>query len=187
MAYVAENKRFKTAFGFIKNNNTKHTIEKENAALFNFSISEVTVEDGSLTVVCDTITGDTVEYTLDLDGASAELSDELYNYSVGGTVEMFLAVVWKLYQSTLDDTGVQQDTESYESLHDTITTLTAANAELTSANETLTAANGTLTTANETLSGQVETLTARVQELEAQVAALTPAEPSEQNGEGGAE
>lgn len=187
MAYVAENMKFKTNYGNIKNNNGMHQIQRNNSALFNFSISEVTVDDGGLTVVCDTITGDTITYTLDLDGDKAELTDEMYNYTVGGSVEIFLSLVWKLYQSTLDDTGVQQDTVSYESLNDQITTLTAVNAELTSANETLTTANGTLTTQNETLTGQVETLTARVQELEAQVAALTPSEPSEQNGEGGAE
>lgn len=167
MAYVAGNKKFNTNFGKIKNNNQMKQIQRNNTALFNFSISDVTVDDGVLTVVCDTITGDTVEYTLDLDSDAAELSAELYNYTVGGSIEIFLAIVWKLYLSTLDDEGEQVDTESYESLHDTIVALTAEN-------ETLTGQVESLTTSNETLTGQVDTLTARVAELEAALAALTP-------------
>lgn len=156
MAYVAENKKFNTNYGKIKNNNSRNTIERNNVALFNFSISEVTVEDGGLTVVCDTITGDTVEYSLDLDGDKAEFTEEMYNYTVGGSIEIFLALVWKLYQSTLDDEGVQQDTETYEQLKDIIAALTKDKEDLTKANADLTTENGTLSGQVETLQGQLE-------------------------------
>ena len=161
MAYVAENKKFNTNYGKIKNNNSRNTIERNNVALFNFSISEVTVEDGGLTVVCDTITGDTIEYSLDLDGDKCEFTEEMYNYTVGGSIEIFLALVWKLYLSTLDDEGVQQDTETYEQLKDII-------AELTKDKDDLTKANSDLTTANETLSGQVETLQGQLEAAQSQ-------------------
>ena len=164
MAYVAENKKFNTNYGKIKNNNSRNTIERNNVALFNFSISEVTLEDGGLTVVCDTITGDTIEYSLDLDGDKCEFTEEMYNYTVGGSIEIFLALVWKLYLSTLDDEGVQQDTETYEQLRDII-------AELTKDKEDLTKANSDLTTANESLSGQVETLGGQVETLTSQLEA----------------
>lgn len=130
MAYVPENQRYNTDYGKLKNNNTANQIQRNNVPLFNFSISEVTVEDGDLTVVCDTITGDTETITVTLGEDKAELSTLLYNYSTGGTLPMFLSVVWRLYLSTLDEEGVQVDAESLESLRDTIAELEAQVADL---------------------------------------------------------
>lgn len=147
MAYVEENKVYNTVYGKLKNNNKMKQIQRANKALFQFSISEVTVDDGVLSVVCDAVTGETINYTLDLDDANAELTPELYNLSTGGSLQMFLALVWRLYTSTLDSTGEQVDSMSIEQLQDII-------AELTKDNEDLT--------------GQVETLTGQLEEAQSQ-------------------
>lgn len=97
MTTVPLNQRFNTCFGKIKNNNSLHQIQRNNVTLFTFSISAVDVTDGLLSVTCDTVTGDQVIYSLDLEDDRAELSTDIYNYAVGGTVEIFLSVVWNLY------------------------------------------------------------------------------------------
>lgn len=131
MAYVEENKVYNTVYGKLKNNNKMKQIQRENKALFQFSISEVTVDDGVLSVVCDAVTGDTINYTLDLSEANAELPAELYNLTTGGNVGVFLALVWRLYTSTLDSTGEQVDAYSIEQFNDLV-------AELEQARETIT-------------------------------------------------
>lgn len=131
MAYVEENKVYNTVYGKLKNNNKMNQIQRENKALFQFSISEVTVDDGVLVVVCDAVTGETINYTLDLDDANAELTPELYNLSTGGSLQMFLALVWRLYTSTLDSTGEQVDSMSIEQLQDRIKELTEEVGDLT--------------------------------------------------------
>ena len=110
MANVAENRKFNTNFGKIKNNNTMKQIQRNNVALFNFCIEEVDLTDGTLTVDCSTISDDSVTVEVDLADEQAELPTILYNYSVGGTLEMFLSLVWRLYLDTPvdaegDDTG----------------------------------------------------------------------------------
>ena len=110
MANVAENRKFNTNFGKIKNNNQMKQIQRNNVALFNFCIEEVDLTDGTLTVDCSTISDDSVTVEVDLADEQAELPTILYNYSVGGTLEMFLSLVWRLYLDTPvdaegDDTG----------------------------------------------------------------------------------
>ena len=120
MAYVKENRTWNTTYGVLKNNNKTHKIQRDNKTLFQFSISEVTVNDGVITVVCDTITGETINYQLDLDEKVAELPAELENLTTGGNIKIFLALVWRLYTSTLDSTGEQVDSMSIEQLQDRI-------------------------------------------------------------------
>lgn len=105
MANVAENRKFNTNFGKIKNNNTMKQIQRYNVALFNFCIDSVEVDTGTLSVDCTTISGDSVTVEVDLADEQAELPTILYNYSVGGTLEMFLSLVWRLYLDTPVDAG----------------------------------------------------------------------------------
>ena len=109
MAYVAENRKFNTNFGKLKNNNSMNQIQRNNVALFNFSISEVSLVDGDLTVVCDTIAGDSETITVSLAEDKVELSTLLFNYSVGGSLEMFLALVWRLYLASVEDGSADAD------------------------------------------------------------------------------
>ena len=166
MAYVAENKTFKTVFGKMYNKNKAKQIILNGDVIFDFSISEVTVSEGNLTVVCNSITGSEISYTVDLDGAKAELPKELYNYTLNGTVQHFLALVWSLWESTVNSDGEQVDAMSYEQLSDMV-------ASLTGEKETLTGQVATLTEEKETLTGQVATLTEEKETLTEEKETLT--------------
>lgn len=96
------NKKIKTVFGYLNNNRIKHKITRHTATLFNFSIEAVTVEDDTLMVLCKTITNKTIQYVLDLDNNRAELTPELFNYTTGGNIIIFLAIVWKIYEMQAD-------------------------------------------------------------------------------------
>lgn len=109
MANVAENRKFNTNFGKIKNNNTMKQIQRNNVALFNFCVDAVDLTDGTLTIDCSTISDDSVTVEVDLADEQAELPTILYNYSVGGTLEMFLSLVWRLYLDTPVDASDDGD------------------------------------------------------------------------------
>lgn len=220
MTTVPTNQAFNTHYGKIKNNNTEHLIQhvvqQNNVTLFNFSISGVDVTDGLLSVTCDTVTGDQVIYSLDLEDDRAELSTDIYNYAVGGTVEIFLSVVWNLYLTVAevdyDDIPEGEDSEAIallqarikklekdlkdaqDDLAEAEDDLVATAALLSDAEDDLSAAQSQLGACQEnntTLTGQLSTCQSNNSTLQAQVtqleADLAAAQQSSGSGGGGSQ
>ena len=94
--------KIKTTKGIINNNTIKHKITKDTATIFNFCIDEVTLTDGTLTVSCTTLAGDTVEYSLDISKDTKALPTALENLNVAGDVNLFLALAYRIYESGLE-------------------------------------------------------------------------------------
>ena len=128
MTTVPQNRKYHTTFGYIKNNNTLHQIQRYNVTLFNFSISNIDITTGTLSVICDTVTDEQIIYTLDLEDDKATLSTDIYNYCVGGTVEMFLSVVWCLYRDVME---IEYDDEPVDPTDERILLLQARIEQLT--------------------------------------------------------
>lgn len=128
MTAVPQNRKYHTTFGYIKNNNTLHQIQRYNVTLFNFSISNIDITSGTLSVICDTVTDEQIIYTLDLEDDKATLSTDIFNYCVGGTVEMFLSIVWCLYRDVME---IEYDDEPVDPTDERILLLQARVEQLT--------------------------------------------------------
>jgi len=128
MTAVPQNRKYHTTFGYIKNNNTLHQIQRYNVTLFNFSISNIDITSGTLSVICDTVTDEQIIYTLDLEDDKATLSTDIFNYCVGGTVEMFLSIVWCLYRDVME---IEYDDEPVDPTDERILLLQARIEQLT--------------------------------------------------------
>ena len=128
MTAVPQNQKYHTTFGYIKNNNTLHQIQRYNVTLFNFSISNIDITSGTLSVICDTVTDEQIIYTLDLEDDKATLSTDIFNYCVGGTVEMFLSIVWCLYRDVME---IEYDDEPVDPTDERILLLQARVEQLT--------------------------------------------------------
>lgn len=112
--------KIKTTRGTLVNNTGAHKITDDNATIFNFCIDDVTLEDDTLTVTCTTLTGDMVEYSLDISKDTKELPSVLENLNVAGDVNLFLALAYRIYEAGLEqsDTPTGDCTELQERINE---------------------------------------------------------------------